>query len=256
MAETAPARAPRVALRAARVVFLREASAYFDSSIAYVFGAVFLSLSGGIFMNDFFLRGRLDMSEYFRVLPFLLPLFVPAITMRSWAEERSRGTFELIMTLPLRPVEIVLGKYFAALVFYATVLLGSVPIVVMLLALGRPDVGLIVASYLGAGLLGAFFLAIGLFLSGLTREQIVAFVVTTFVCALLVLSGQEKVVEVLDGLKPSWQLGTWLYESVSSVSHYEVFTRGVVSLADAGYFAIGSVFFLLLNAVTIELAKD
>jgi ABC-type transport system involved in multi-copper enzyme maturation permease subunit len=238
-----------------RVVFRRETSAYFDSAIAYVYAAVFLLLAHGIFMNGFFLDSVLEMGEYFRALPFLLALFIPAITMRSWAEERSHGTFELIMTLPLRSFAVVLGKYLAALLFYVAVLAGSLVIVVMLVSLGQPDLGLIISSYLGALCLGAFFLALGIFISGLTREQIVAFVLATFACALFVLSGQEKVVEVLDGLTPAWQAGTWLYESVSVLPHYESFCRGIVSLADAAYFAVTSAFFLVLNDLTLKLTK-
>src|SRR4030095_8898284 len=122
--------------------FRRETGAYFDSSIAYVYASVFLLLSSSIFINSFFLDSILEMGQYFRMLPFLLALFIPAITMRSWAEERSHGTFELLMTLPFRPLEVVLGKYLAALVFYLAVLLGSFPIVLMLFFLGKPDPGL------------------------------------------------------------------------------------------------------------------
>jgi len=238
-----------------RVVFLRETSAYFDSSIAYVYAAVFLLLAHGIFMNSFFLDSVLEMGAYFHTLPYLLALFVPAITMRSWAEERSSGTFELVMTLPLRSFEIVLGKYLAALLFYLSVIAGSFVIVLMLLRLGEPDLGLIVASYLGAVCLGGFFLALGIFVSGLTREQIVAFVLGTFACALFVLSGHEKVVEVLDGLTPRSQLGSWLYRSVSVLPHYESFCRGVVSIADVGYFGLTSLFFLVMNDLTLKSTK-
>jgi len=246
---------PLGVLRGIRVVTAREIGAYFDSLIAYVFAAVFLLLAHYVFMNGFFLSSVLEMGEYFQALPFLLALFIPAITMRSWAEERSHGTFEIVMTLPLRSFEVVLGKYAAALVFYLAVLLGSLPIVIMLLCLGSPDLGLIATSYLGAALLGALFLALGLFVSGLTREQIVALVLGVFACALLVLSGHEKVVEVLDGLAPTWQVGTWLYESVSVLPHYESFCRGVVSLADVVYFALTSAFFLVMNEVTLKLAR-
>jgi ABC-type transport system involved in multi-copper enzyme maturation permease subunit len=238
-----------------RTILRREVGAYFDSSIAYVYAAVFLLLSSSIFMNSFFLNSVLDMGEYFRMLPFLLALFIPAITMRSWAEERSHGTFELVMTLPFRSFEVVLGKYLAALLFYLAVIAGSFPLVLMLLWLGEPDVGLIASSYAGAVFLGGFFLALGIFISGLTREQIVAFVLGAFGCALFVLSGQEKVVEVLDGLAPAWQLGTWLYESVSVLPHYDSFLSGVISLADIGYFALTSTFFLGMNEITLKLAR-
>lgn len=242
-------------LRGTRVVLDREVGAYFDSSIAYVYACVFLLLSSSIFMNSFFLSSVVDMGEYFRNLPYLLVLFIPAITMRSWAEERSQGTFELILTLPLRSSQIVLGKYIAALVFYLFVLAGSLPIVAMLFWLGHPDPRLILSSYAGGALLGAFFLALGLFISGLTREQIVAFVLGTFACAIFVLSGHEKVVEVLDGLAPAWQIGTWLYESVSVLPHFESFCRGVVSLGDVTYLALLSAFFLVMNDITLKLSR-
>ncbi len=238
-----------------RVIFVREIGAYFDSSIAYVYASVFLLLSSSIFMNSFFLNSVVDMSEYFRNLPFLLVLFIPAITMRTWSEEHSQGTFELLMTLPLRSFHVVLGKYLAALSFCLIVLAGSFPIVLMLMWLGSPDLGLIFSSYLGGFFLAAFFLAFGVFMSGITREQIVAFVLSTFVCALFVLSGHEKMVEVLDGLAPEWQMGTWLYESVSVLPHYESFCAGVVSLGDVIYFTLLSAFFLAMNEITLKLSR-
>jgi len=235
-----------------RVVLGRELSAYFDSPIAYVYAAVFLVLSGTIFMNDFFLNAVLDMSAWFRVLPFLLIPFVPAITMRSWAEEHAQHTFELLMTLPLHSFQVVLGKYLAALCFYLLVLAGSLPIVAMLLCLGEPDLGLILASYLGAALLGGFFLSLGLFASGLTRNQVVAFVLASLLGFLAVMSGHEKVVEVLDGLAPSWQPGTLVWEYVSALPHYEAFGRGLVSLADVLFFSLLSGFFLWMNDLVLR----
>jgi len=238
-----------------RVIFTREIAAYFDSSIAYVFASVFLLLSGSIFMNSFFLNSIVDMSEYFRMLPLLLLLAIPAITMRTWSEEHAQGTFELLMTLPLRSFPVVLGKYLACLSFYLLVLAGSFPIVLMLLWLGQPDLGLIASSYLGGVFLGACFLALGVFISGISGEQIVTFMLSAFACSLLVLSGHEKVVEVLDGLAPARQIGTWLYDSVSVIPHYEAFCRGVVSLGDVIYFVSLIIFFLVMNEITLRLSR-
>ena len=241
--------------RGARIVFGRELEAYFDSPIAYIYATVFLVLSCTTFMNSFFLDGVVDMSAYFDTLPFLLIPFVPAITMRTWAEEKAQHTFELITTLPLLSMQIVLGKFLAALCFYGLILLGSLPIVAMLFWLGEPDAGLILANYLGALFLGAFFLAFGLFASGLTRDQIVAFVLATLMGFFFVLSGHEKVVEVVDGLAPAWQLGTWLYESISVLPHYEAFGRGVISLGHVLYFALMSAFFIWMNDITLQRSK-
>ncbi len=234
------------------VVFSRELSAYFDSPIAYIYAAVFLVLSCTTFMNSFFLEAVVDMSAYFDVLPFLLIPFIPAITMRTWAEEHAQHTFEMLMTLPLHPAQVVLGKYAAALAFYAAVLLGSLPLVIMLAFLGEPDLGVIATSYLGALFLGAFFLSFGLFASGLTRDQIVAFVLATLIGFAFVLSGHEKVVEVLDGLAPTLQAGTWLYESVSVLPHYEIFGRGVIALVDIAYFALMNSFFVFMNYISLQ----
>lgn len=241
--------------RGVRVVSGRELEAYFDSPIAYVSAAVFLVLSGTLFMNSFFLRGVVDMGPYFEALPFLMVPFAPALTMRGWAEERAQHTFELVMTLPLHPMQLVLGKYLAALLFYAVILVGSLPIVVMLLWLGSPDMGIILSSYVGALLLGAFFLAFGLFVSGLTQDQIVAFVLGVLLGALFVFSGHEKVVEVIDGLTPSWQAGTWLYESVSVMPHYAAFGRGVLGLGQLLYFGLMSGFFVWMNEIALRRSK-
>ena len=118
---------PSLFTQGLNVVFSRELSAYFDSPIAYIYAAVFLVLSCTTFMNSFFLEAVVDMSAYFDVLPFLLIPFIPAITMRTWAEEHAQHTFEMLMTLPLHPAQIVLGKYAAALAFYATVLVSRQP---------------------------------------------------------------------------------------------------------------------------------
>ena len=237
------------------VVAARELGAYFDSPIAYIYAAVFIVLSCTTFMNSFFLESVVDMSTYFQVLPYLLIAFVPAITMRTWAEEHAQGTFELIATLPLRSIQLVLGKYVAAFLFYLIVLLGSLPIVAMLIWLGEPDLGLILSSYLGAILLGALFLSFGVFVSGLTRNQIVAFVLAAMLGFVLVLSGHEAVVEVIDGLAANGQLGTWLYESISVLPHYEAFARGIVGLGHVLHFVLMSAFFLWMNNITLQRSR-
>jgi ABC-2 type transport system permease protein len=233
----------------------REFYAYFDTPIAYITASAFLVLSGAIFMNTFFLNGIVAMDVFFRSLPILIALFIPAITMRSWSEEYARGTFEILMALPLRPYTIVLGKYLAALAFYGVILAGSFPIVVMLYTLGTPQLGILIASYLGSVLLGGFFLSLGCFLSAISREQIVSYVLTTFVGSLFVVTGMPQVVEVVDGLLPSLQIGTWLYESISVMPHYESFCRGVIGIGEVFYFGMMTAFFLVMNEMTLKLSR-
>jgi len=229
-------------------VAARELGAAFDTPIAYVTAIGFVLLANSTFMNEFFLSGRVDMTPFFELLPLFYVLFLPAITMRSWAEERKTRTFEVLMTLPLKPFSITVGKFLAALALLCLWLLGTLPIVAMLAYLGEPDLGLILGGYAGALLFGALFLSFGLVLSALSSDQIVAFVLTALVAAVFVLTGEERVVAVLDGLAPELALGTWLYENASALPHYEELVRGVVRPSDVVYFIGLTTAFLWVNA--------
>lgn len=236
----------------AALIARRELGALFGGPIAWVFTIAFALLANSIFMNEFFLTGNVDMSGYFELMPLLLAFFLPAISMRLWAEERKTRTVELLLTLPVVPWQAVLGKYAAALGLFLVLALTSLPIVVMLAFLGRPDPGLIAAGYLGLLGFGALFLAFGELLSALSSDQIVAFVASTVVGYAFVLTGNERVVAVLDGLFPSLSVGTFLYESVSVMPHYEAFVRGVVQLSSVCYLASLSALFLWLTALVVE----
>ncbi|MBQ37593.1 MAG: ABC transporter permease [Gemmatimonadaceae bacterium] len=234
------------------LVARRELRAYFDSPIAYITAAAFLVLAGTSFMNSFFLQGVIDMTPFFDTLPFLLIPFIPALTMRTWSEEHAQGTVELLLTLPLQPLQVVLGKYGAALLYYGLILAGSLPIVAMLAWLGAPDLGLIFCGYLGALLLGALFLAFGQFLSSLTHNQIVAFALAALLASGLVFSGHPQVVEVMDGLWPAWQPGTVVAEALSCLPQYEAFVSGLIGLDHILYFVLMSVLFLWLTQVGLR----
>lgn len=235
-----------------RVVAARELGAYFDSLIAYIVIILFVVLSNFIFMTQFFLTGRVEMKGYFAMLPIFLNVALPAVTMRLWAEERRQRTMELLLTLPIVPIQAILGKFIAALALYSLFLVGSLPIVIMLAVLGKPDFGMILGGYIGAGFLGAFFLAFGLFLSSLSGDQIVAFVTTAVVGFVFVGTGDDRFVAWLDGFLPGANLGTVVREAISVVPHYESFVSGVVDLSAIVYFVTFSAAFLWLNALTLE----
>lgn len=247
--------APGEFLAGMRTVAARELGAYFDSSIAYVYTIAFVVLSNSIFMNEFFLSGTVEMRPYFDLMPLLLAVFLPAVTMRLWAEERKQRTMELLLTLPIVPLQATLGKYVAALGLYLFFLLGSAPIVVMLLVLGDPDLGQIAAGYLGLLCLGALFLSFGTFLSALSGDQIVAFVTSTALGFGFVLAGNERVVTVLDGLFPALGLGTLLFENLSIAPHYDAFVAGTIPLTAVTWFALLSAGFLWVNALVLEQSR-
>ena len=243
-------------LAGVRVVARRELAATFESGIGHVVAIGFVLLANAIFANDFFLAGRVDMTPWFERLPYLFVLFLPAISMRLWAEERRARTFEVLVTLPLAPLQLVLGKYLAALALLALLLAGGLPVVLMLAWLGSPDPGLILGGFMGAAACGALLLALGALLSALCRDQIVAFVASVLCASLLVLSGHERVVAVLDGLAPALAAGTRIERTLSLLPHYQALTRGVVSLSALVYFAGLSAALLAANALVVARTRD
>src|SRR5215213_5272266 len=197
---SAPPAVPRVSLRErlpsldlgpALVVARRELAGYFATPVATVFIVVFLALAGVLTfsLGNFFARGQADLVAFFSFLPWLLLLFVPALTMRLWAEERRLGTIELLFTLPIAPWQAGLGKVLAAWAFCAIALALTFPLWITVNVLGSPDNGVIVSGYFGSLLVAGAFLAMGSAVSALTRNQVIAFVLAVVVCFLFAASG-------------------------------------------------------------------
>ena len=232
------------------IILNRELAAYFNSSIAYIFMIIFTLLNGGLFMTQFFLVGRVDMRAFFYTLPFLLAVFLPAVSMRLWAEEKRGNTQELLLTFPMQSHELVLGKFFASFLFYLITLVCTFPIPVMLAVLGRPDIGAILSGYIGAAFLGGFFLAIGTLVSGFYRDQIVAFILSMMICFGLYLTGTEFVASSIDGWVGG--LGTFLRHFLGAADHYITFAKGVIDNRDVLYFVVGGAVALTLNGFWIE----
>lgn len=228
----------------------RELAAYYTSPIGYIYMIVFLLITVGLYMTSFFLFPVADMRGYFSSVPVVLCVFIPAVTMRIWAEERKENTWELLLTFPMRAWELVLGKFLAALVFITLTFAATVTIPIMLAVLGNPDNGAIAGGYLGLLLLGAFFLAIGVFVSSLCKDQIVAFVVTLLVCFGVYLLGMDFIAAYLNDKIGG--LGSALSVLVGVNEHYMSFTRGVIQVSDLLYFAVWIVLLLFLNVLFID----
>jgi len=234
----------------AMTIFRREFGAYFNSPIAYIFIIAFLVLNSGLFMTGFFLAGTADLRGFFGNLPFFLIFFIPAVSMRLWAEDKRTGTFELLMTLPMPTRDVMLGKYLAALAFYLVALAGTLPLAIMVGALGNPDLGAVASSYIGAALLGALYLAIGMFTSGLMRDQISAVILGIMACFLVFILGVPGVAATIDGWVPGG--GSLLQHYVGLSDHFDMMLRGVVALGDVVYFVGLTAVFLTLNALWLE----
>lgn len=232
------------------VVFRRDLAAYFTSPIGYIFMMVFVTISVGLYMTSFFYFPVADMRPFFDNLPLLLVVFLPAVTMRLWAEERKENTWEMLLTFPMRASELVLGKFLAALAFFALTLFATITLPAMLFSLGRPDPGAIFGGYFGTFLLGAFFLSLGIFFSGFFKDQIVAFVVTLLACFFIFLVGTEFIASYIDDRVPG--LGSLLSDLLGLLGHYSAFTKGVLDFADICYFVAWTVLFLILNILYID----
>jgi len=236
-------------------IFKREFVSYFATPIAYVFLAIFVFL-GGIFtfyMGNFFDRGQADLQPFFQYHPWLYLFLIPALAMRLWAEERRGGTIELLLTLPVTISQTVLGKFFAAWAFTSIALLLTFPLWITVNYLGDPDNGAILASYLGSLLMAGAFLAIGACMSSLTRNQVIAFVISAVVSLGFVLSGFPLVLDFFSAWAPDF-----LVQAVSSFSflgHFNAITEGVIELRDIVFFLSLIVFWLFANAVVIDLKK-
>lgn len=227
----------------------KELNFYFNTPLAYLIISAFVIISGWLFVKPFFIIGQASMRGFFDLLPWLFMFLAPAITMASWAEEKKSGTIEILMTLPIKPIKIVLAKFFSSLLFLITILICSLPIAFMVSTLGNPDMGLIWSSYIGSVLLGASYLAIGLWASSLTKNQIFAFLIALATNFLLFMAGSYFVTITLPNFLAR------LFQLLGLGFHFSSIARGVLSLSDILYYVSIIAFFLLLNLRSVNLKK-
>lgn len=222
----------------------RELGGFFDQPTAYVLAIAFLVLSLYLAFRTLLASGVATLRPLFDLLPILFAVFVPAVTMRSLAEERRGGTLEWLMAQPLQETQVVVGKFLGNWLFVLITLAGTLPAALGLLLLSDADPGIILAQYIGAALLAAQLVALGLWTSSLTRNQITAFILGSGLSFLLFLIGLP-VVQI--GLPP---LLSGALARLSLVGHFENVARGVVDLRDVLYFlSTGALFLVLTGAV-------
>ncbi len=230
-------------------IFKKEFRAYFLSPIAYVFTTVYLMVTNFLFFQGFFIINQADMRGYFGLLPWVFLFFVPAITMRIWAEEKKLKTLELLLTWPVSDFAVVVGKFLASFAFLTIVILLSITVPITVALLGNPDMGPIIGGYLGALLMGGAYLAIGLWVSSLTENQIVAFIVGVVVTfALFIVGNQFVTMAVPSALVP-------IFSYLGLGNHFDSIGRGVVDSRDIVYYLSIIGFFLFLNVRSIESRK-
>lgn len=228
----------------------REARSAFDSPIAYVFIVLFLAITTSSFLATFFAIGLADVRGIFDLMPWTFLFFLPALTMRLWSEEHKTRTIELLLTLPLRTWEVVLGKFVAALAILALALALSAVLPATVSLYGDLDWGAVAASYLGALLLGSCYIAIGLVASYATESQPVAFIAAAVAAFVLLVAGHPVVVRLVEGAAPG-PIAIVL-ATIGLASHYESIARGVLDSRDIIYYICVTAVLLHANAILAE----
>ncbi|MFT5838959.1 MAG: ABC-2 type transport system permease protein [Flavobacteriales bacterium] len=237
------------------ILFRREFSSFFATPVAYVFIGIFLVLSGvfTFFVGGFYERGQADLLPFFNFHPWLYLFLVPAIAMRSWSEERKSGTIELLMTLPISTWQAMLAKHLAAWAVLGLSLLLTFPLWLTVNYLGDPDNGIIVAAYFGSWLMAGAFLSIGMCMSALTKNQVIAFILSVVVCFIFVVSGSNIVLDAFKSWAPSVVID--VVASFSFLTHFEAMAKGVIALDDVMYFVLVTICWLFAGLVLIEQKK-
>ena len=230
----------------------REWRAYFHSPVAYVFIVIFLALAGffTFSVGGFYEAGQADLRGFFFWHPWLYLILVPAVAMRLWAEERRQGTLELLFTSAVTPGQAIAGKLVAAWGFLTLALALTFPVPATAGWLGRPDWGVVVAGYVASLMLAGAYLAVGMFTSALTRNQVVSFILAVVLGLFLILAGFQPVTDLL----AQWAPG-WLVDGVAALGfmpHYEAMQRGVLDVRDFLYFASVTGFMLFLTRLVLD----
>jgi ABC-2 type transport system permease protein len=233
-------------LKTIYILFKKELMSYFNSPIAYIFIGVFLIVGNWLFFNSFFVIGQASVRNYFTLLPWIFLFLSPALTMRLWAEEKKSGTIEFMLTLPITDWQAVLAKFFGALAFLFISLLLSLTLPISVKYLGNIDIGPVIGSYLGALFLGGSYLVLGLFISALTKNQIIAFVLGLVACFGAFIIGADFV------LAGAPQFVAPIMKFLGLGSHFYNIAKGVIDTKDIIYYLSFIFLFLWLNVRVVE----
>jgi len=234
-------------LKTIYALFKKELMGYFNSPIAYIFIGVFLVVGNWLFFKWFFVIGQASMRNYFSLLPWIFLFLSPALTMRLWAEEKRSGTIEFLLTLPVTTWQVVLAKFFGSLVFMFISLLLTISLPLTVASIGNVDFGPIIGSYIGALLLGGSYLSLGLFVSSLTKNQIIAFILSLGACFFAFMIGEGFVLAGAPGfLAP-------ILKFLGLGSHFGNIAKGVIDSKDIIYYISFILIFLWLNERVIRI---
>jgi|SRR5690625_1553480 len=234
-------------------IFKREFMGYFRSPVAYVFLAVFLVAAVGLpwFVGGFFEGNQANLERFFTFLPWVFLFLIPAVGMRLWSEERRAGTWELLFTLPISVSHAVVGKFLAAWAFVSLAIVLTITMPITIAYLGSPDWGPVFTGYFGSILMAGAYLGICSVASALTKNQVIAFVISLVVCLVLVFLGWSIFNELLLGISLPVSVVDAL-ANFSFITHFDAMAKGLIRLKDLLFFFSLMAFCLCLNILVLE----
>lgn len=229
------------------IITSKEIKDYINSGQFYIVTIAFLIITGWVFVYRLFLDNVSSMQNIFGLLPFIIMIFIPLLTMGSFAYEKESGTIESLLTMPFKDFDIILGKFAAITVVFALTLVSTVIYPITLSVLGSPDIGQIFSGYFGILLVGMTFISAGLFASSITNNQITGFIIAFIITFTLIFVNTLE--NVFQGVVGSF------FKYLSVYTHYYSMTNGVIDSKDIIYFASVIAFFLFLVKISLESRK-
>ena len=231
----------------ALVISRREIRTYFNSPVAYIVVTVFTILTGYLFFTQLFIEKQADLRGFFGIMPLLFMFMAPAITMRLLADEKATGTLELLITMPVRDWEVVVGKFLAAMALLCSAIGLTLVFAITVRALGPLDRGPAIGGYIGLTLMGGAYVAIGVMTSSLTRNSIVSFIIAFAILFAMYLFGR-----LTQFVPPALQP---VVSFLSIDGHFENISRGVIDTRDVLYYFSVIGVSLLVSTLALESRK-
>jgi ABC-2 type transport system permease protein len=233
-----------------KTILIKELKSYFNSAIAYIVIIVFLIIAGILFSISFFPNNIASMRDFFGnffIQLILFVVFIPAITMRSFSEEKKQGTLELLLTKPVKDTELIAGKYLAAFLLVCIALIPTLIYFIAVLYMGPLALYEVIAGYIAFLLMSAMYVGIGIFVSSLTENQIVAFIVSVLIALFFFLVGKFLMILPLPLIS--------FFEYLTTDYHFNNITRGVIDSRDVIYYFSMVFFTFFLTKVSLESRK-
>lgn len=228
------------------VIAVKEWKNYLYNPVGYIFAGLLLLVANWLYMGDLFVTGQADLRSYWGMFGFLLSIFVPAITMGLIADEKKNGTWEVLLSLPVSEIELVLGKFLGAGLYFLLVLGLTLPVCLVIILLGKPDSGMVVGGYVGILLLGLSYLAVGLFASSLTSQAVAGFLGAVVFLLVNSLISQETVLMRMPVMIKN------IMTSLSLGVRGGRFSGGLIEVNDLVFFVSWILVFIILTVMSLK----